>query len=95
MNQQEGTHQVLISRVKTSDKKEPTKDGSYKRVKTWQLRELRVVDARSVDTEVPEFDLHFDKQVFKWIASSVSEKKSLITCLYKVWELGERWGRVN
>ena len=33
--------------------------------------ELRVVDGKTVYAEVPEFDLHFDKGMFKWVASSV------------------------
>lgn len=76
----------LISRVKVStDKKESGKETSYKRVKTWQLSELKMVDGHTVDTEGPAFDLHFDKQAFKWVASSVAEKKSFIAALYKVY----------
>lgn len=33
---------------------------------------------------MPEFDLHFEKGVFKWVASSVVEKKAFIVCLYKM-----------
>ena len=53
-------------------------------MKQWRLSELRLIDGKSADMEMPEFDLHFDKAVFKWIASSVTEKKTFITCLYKV-----------
>ncbi len=42
------------------------------------------MDGKSADSEVAEFDLHFDKVTFKWIASSVAEKKAFVTCLYKV-----------
>lgn len=34
--------------------------------------------------QVPEFDLHFEKTTFKWVASSVAEKKAFIVCLYKM-----------
>lgn len=73
---------VEITRVKSSDKKEGGKPDTYKRVKTWNLAELRLVDGHR--PEGPEFDLTFDKQTFKWIASNVSDKKALITQLYKV-----------
>ena len=57
---------------------------SYRKAKTWGLGEVRVVDGRSLTTEVPEFDLHMDKTVYKWIASNVAEKKSFISCIFKV-----------
>ena len=78
--------QVTISRVKSSERKASEKSDRelYRRVKTWRLSELKLVDGKSADTEVPEFDLHFDRSTFKWIASSVAEKKAFVTCLYKV-----------
>ena len=33
---------------------------------------------------MPEFDLHFEKGTFKWVASSVAEKKAFVVCLYKM-----------
>ena len=69
--------------MKTSDKKESGKD-TFKRVKSWGLSELRVVDGHRVDAEGPEFDLAFDRQTFRWIASNVADKKAFITQLYKV-----------
>ena len=57
---------------------------AYRRTKAWQLGEVRVVDGKSTDTEVPEFDLHVDKTMYKWIASSVAEKKSFLSCIFKV-----------
>ena len=59
--------------------------GTYRRAKTWQLQEVKVVDGKSKDTEVLEFDLHIDKTVYRWIASNVAEKKSFLSCIYKVW----------
>ena len=75
---------MLISRVKSIERKDNKDRESYRRVKTWRLTELCLVDGRSAETEVPEFDLRFDKNTFKWIASGVVEKKVFITCLYKV-----------
>lgn len=73
---------VLVSRVKSSDKKEVSGKEIYKRVKTWPISELRTVDGRSSDG--PEFELQFERQVYKWVASSVAEKKNFITAIYKV-----------
>ena len=73
---------VLVSRVKSSDKKEVSGKEVYKRVKTWPISELRTVDGRSSDG--PEFELQFERQVYKWVASSVAEKKNFITAIYKV-----------
>ena len=73
---------VLVSRVKSSDKKEASGKEAYKRVKTWPISELRTVDGRSTDG--PEFELQFERQVYKWVASSVAEKKNFITAIYKV-----------
>lgn len=53
----------------------------YKRVKTWPLLELKLVDCHSEDSEL---DFKFDKQIFKWVVSSIAEKKSFILNLYKV-----------
>ena len=73
---------VLVSRVKSSDKKEVSGKEVYKRVKTWPISELRTVDGRSSDGS--EFELQFERQVYKWVASSVAEKKNFITAIYKV-----------
>lgn len=87
VNFQDKPPEAYISRVKTVERKVGDKTDSretYRRVKYWRLPELRLVDGKSVDTEVLEFDLHFDKGVFKWIASNIMEKKNFIICLYKV-----------
>lgn len=76
---------VLVSRVKSSDKKEASGKEAYKRVKTWPVSELRAVDGHSAD--VLDFDLQFERQVFKWVASSVAEKKNFITAIYKVMQI--------
>ena len=84
--------QVYISRVKPVERKGggvvstglSAGGASYRKAKTWGLGEVRVVDGRSTTTEVTEFDLHIDKTVYKWVASNVAEKKSFISCIFKV-----------
>ena len=77
---------VIISRVKQDEVKRDRQNErpTFRKVKTWSLADLRIVDGRSAENEVAEFDLHFDKGIFKWTASSVAEKKAFVVCLYKV-----------
>lgn len=82
MNPLEQPPVVLVSRVKSSDKKEASGKEAYKRVKTWPISELKSVDGRTA--EAVDFDLQFERQVYKWVASSVAEKKNFITAIYKV-----------
>lgn len=70
---------VLLSRVKATDKKESA--SAYKRVKTWSLVELKLVDCHS---DGAELDFRFEKQLFKWVAVNIPEKKSFILNLFKV-----------
>ncbi len=74
---------VEVTRVKSS--KEGGGKESYKRVKTWNIDDLRCVDGHRLDST--EFDLTFDRTTFKWIASNVSDKKVFVTQLYKVYHL--------
>uniref|UniRef100_A0A8D0BUX0 Exocyst complex component 1 n=1 Tax=Salvator merianae TaxID=96440 RepID=A0A8D0BUX0_SALMN len=76
--------QVNVVKVKKSDKGD-----FYKRQTAWVLRDLAVVDAKDAIKENPEFDLHFDK-VYKWVASSIAEKNTFISCL---WKLNQRYIR--
>ncbi|XP_043918414.1 exocyst complex component 1 [Protopterus annectens] len=76
--------QVNVVKVKKSDKGD-----FYKRQIAWPLRDLTVVDAKDANKENPDFDLHFDK-VYKWVASSVVEKNSFISC---IWKLNQRYLR--
>ncbi|XP_044273975.1 exocyst complex component 1 isoform X4 [Varanus komodoensis] len=76
--------QVNVVKVKKSDKGD-----FYKRQTAWVLRDLAVVDAKDAIKESPEFDLHFDK-VYKWVASSVAEKNTFISC---IWKLNQRYIR--
>lgn len=89
--------QAYVSRVKPVERKGgggvssviPVDGASYRKTKTWGLGEIRVIDGHSTATEVTEFDLHIDKTVYKWVASNVTEKKSFISCIFKVrvWSL--------
>uniref|UniRef100_A0A0L8GAK2 Exocyst complex component Sec3 PIP2-binding N-terminal domain-containing protein n=1 Tax=Octopus bimaculoides TaxID=37653 RepID=A0A0L8GAK2_OCTBM len=76
--------QAHIYQLKKADKGE-----SYKKKLSWFLRELKVVDGKDVNkfSEIAEFDLHFEK-VYKWVASSMTEKSSFISCL---WRLSQRY----
>ena len=77
---------MIISRVKQDEVKRDRQNErpTFRRVKTWSLSDLRIVDGRAAEGEVAEFDLHFDKGIFKWTASSVAEKKAFVVCLYKM-----------
>lgn len=74
--------QARVYQVKKADKTE-----AYKKKVTWLLRELKVVDGKSSSKETAEFDLHFEK-VYKWVASSVHDKETFISCL---WKLSQRY----
>ena len=65
-------------------KERSEKSSGLRRVRKWKLSELRLVDGKSADSEVSEFDLHFDKGTFKWVAGNVMEKKAFVVCLYKL-----------
>lgn len=39
--------------------------------------------------ETAEFDLHFEK-VYKWVASSVNDKETFISCLWKVFRISDK-----
>ncbi|KAM6963456.1 exocyst complex component 1 isoform 4-T4 [Aplochiton taeniatus] len=76
--------QVKVVKVKKSDKGD-----FYKRQVAWELRDLAEVDAKDASKENPEFDLHFEK-VYRWVASSTTEKNSFISC---IWKLNQRYLR--
>ncbi|CAK8673605.1 unnamed protein product [Clavelina lepadiformis] len=68
---------VYISKIKKQEKGE-----SYKKQKVWQLKELKVVNGKE-DKDNTEFDLQFEKN-FKWSATSVAEKQTFLSCLWKL-----------
>nr|CAB3243966.1 exocyst complex component 1-like [Phallusia mammillata] len=70
--------EVYISRIKRQEKGE-----TYKKQKTWQLKELKIVNGKESDKQTTDFDLQFDKN-FKWSASSVAEKHTFLACLWKL-----------
>ncbi|XP_054712659.1 LOW QUALITY PROTEIN: exocyst complex component 1-like [Uloborus diversus] len=67
---------ITVNQVKKSDKE------GYKNKRSWQLRQLKLVDGKDESKPTCEFDLHFEK-VYKWTAESVSEKNAFIKCLWK------------
>jgi hypothetical protein len=80
LNDSKRTH--LIYLIKKTDQ-------FYRKHKSWQLSELRAVDAKSdsksdsIDTK--EFELHYNnKQVFKWMANSLNDKYSFIQLLTRL-----------
>ena len=75
--------QALICEVKKSERGD-----SYKKKLSWALRELRVLDAKYVNgKDTAEFEMTFDK-LYKWTASSMTEKYAFIQCL---WKLSQRY----
>nr|XP_039251957.1 exocyst complex component 1-like isoform X3 [Styela clava] len=70
--------EVYITKIKKQDKGD-----LYKRQKKWHLRELKMVDGKDSKKDSTDFDLLFDKN-FKWFASSVSEKHTFLSCLWKL-----------
>lgn len=68
----------VLVQVKQYDK------GIYKKKRSWQLNELKLVDGKSDSTNEPmhEFELHLDKQ-YKWFAANLHERQNFIAILYK------------
>lgn len=61
VNPQEKPPVVYLSRIKQDDQRKD-KHGLYRRVKKWELSELRLIDGKSADTEVGR--LRFDLNSF-------------------------------
>lgn len=66
---------ITVVQIKQTDK-------TYKRKRTWNLTELKVLDGKAESTENNEFDLHMDK-VYRWAASSIQERQLFIITLFK------------
>lgn len=70
--------QVSVYQIKKSDK------DVYKKKMSWHLHELKLLDGKDADSkETAEFEVIFDRP-YKWVASSVQEKNTFISCLWKV-----------
>ncbi|RUS86833.1 hypothetical protein EGW08_005429 [Elysia chlorotica] len=82
LNTMESPVKVYIYHVKKSDRG----DGHKKKM-AWLLRDLRTVDGKSAEKPTAEFDLLFEK-VYKWMASSVEDKETFISSL---WRLSHRF----
>nr|XP_033799895.1 exocyst complex component 1-like [Geotrypetes seraphini] len=70
--------QLFLVKLKKTDRGE-----MYKQAERWSLQDLKAVDGKDVIQVTPEFDLKFDK-VYKWTASSYSQKRAFISCLWKL-----------
>lgn len=70
------SNQITICQVKQYDK------GVYKRKRTWQLDELKLVDGRNEIDEIHEFDLVLEKN-YRWFAANSHERQNFITLLWK------------
>ncbi|ESO07376.1 hypothetical protein HELRODRAFT_76461 [Helobdella robusta] len=69
--------QVTLYQVKKSDKSD-----ALKKKTAWPLRQIKLLDAKYIDRDVGDFEIHIDK-VYKWVASSVAEKNAFIQSLWK------------
>lgn len=67
--------ELSIVQVKNTDK-------AYKKKRSWSLSELKVVDGKSEQTDMTEFDLHLDK-VYRWEANTIAERQLFIITLWK------------
>jgi hypothetical protein len=59
------------------------KADGYKKVKTWNFSELKLVDGKSKQHGDTTFSLHLERTTFKWIAINSGEKESFIAMLWK------------
>jgi exocyst complex component 1 len=73
LNSENSTGFTSITQVKVQDK------GVYKKKRSWQLDELKVVDGHNTEHE---FDLVFDKK-FEWIAITINEKRTFLSMLWR------------
>lgn len=73
---------VQASLYQVTKKAEKEREG-FKKKTSWLLRQLKLFDAKYINKDVPEFELHFDK-VYKWVASSIAEKNAFILSLWKM-----------
>lgn len=73
LNSENSTGFTSITQVKVQDK------GVYKKKRSWQLDELKLVDGHQNDHE---FDLVFDRKC-EWAAITLNEKKTFLSMLWR------------
>lgn len=73
LNSENSTGFTSITQVKVQDK------GVYKKKRSWQLDELKIVEGHNNDHE---FDLVFDRK-FEWAAINLNEKKTFLSMLWR------------
>ncbi|CAL1546243.1 unnamed protein product [Lymnaea stagnalis] len=83
LNTMENPVKVYIYHVKKSDRAE-----GFKKKMAWLLRDLKTLDGKSVEKVTSDFDLHFFDKTYKWSASTVEEKETFVSSL---WRLSHRF----
>lgn len=73
LNSDNSTGFTSITQVKVQDK------GVYKKKRSWQLDELKLVDGHNNEHE---FDLVFERK-FEWISLTLNEKKTFLSMLWR------------
>lgn len=73
LNSENSTGYTSITQVKVQDK------GIYKKKRSWQLDELKVVDGHNNDHE---FSVVFEKK-YEWVAITLNEKKTFLSMLWR------------
>lgn len=76
LNSENSTGYTSITQVKVQDK------GVYKKKRSWQLDELKVVDGHHGDEQTHEFNLVFEKK-YEWVSITLNEKKTFLSMLWR------------
>lgn len=76
LNSENSTGYTSITQVKVQDK------GVYKKKRSWQLDELKVVDGHHDDEQTHEFNLVFEKK-YEWVSITLNEKKTFLSMLWR------------
>lgn len=73
LNSENSTGYTSITQVKMQDK------GVYKKKRSWQLGDLKIVDGHNNDHE---FDLTFERK-YEWVSITLNEKKTFLSMLWR------------
>lgn len=69
---------ITVCVVKQSEQKE----GDYKKKRSWQLDEIKLVDGKNEQFETHEFDVQVEK-LYKWYAINLHERQNFLAVLFK------------
>lgn len=67
---------VTVVQVKQHDK------GVYKKKRTWELDEIKLIDGKSDAADSHELEMQMEK-LYKWFTANLHERQNFITVLYK------------